>query len=149
MKITHQKQDLSTVKSKCGTMSNLKHTPRGGEKKVCEAHPEGNGRKGMWSNPRGERTKRYLKHTPSGGHKSHVEQTPKCGEIHPFLKWWQRGELSLIFRKDVEEDWDAEDIYKSAIQKAKLKLTLTVFHWKIITLFKMKKMTNLSYSFLL
>ena len=37
VKITHQKQDLGQVKSKCGTMSNLKHTPRGGDRKVCEA----------------------------------------------------------------------------------------------------------------
>ena len=34
MKITHVKQDLTSVKSKCGTMDNVKHTPRGGEKKV-------------------------------------------------------------------------------------------------------------------
>ncbi len=34
MKIAHQKQDLTNVRSKCGTMANVKHTPGGGDKKV-------------------------------------------------------------------------------------------------------------------
>ena len=34
VRISHQKQDYSTVQSKCGSKANLHHTPKGGEKKV-------------------------------------------------------------------------------------------------------------------
>ena len=36
MKLENQKMDLSNVKSKCGTFSNVNHKPKGGDVKIVE-----------------------------------------------------------------------------------------------------------------